>query len=123
MRKTIPVLGVASATIAGMVTFATPAAAHQVSAHVYTWGGFVTAAEVTVYNGHQHGNVCDMDDDGMGVYGRFKITGGAIIDVADSDGYGGSCPGYTAPTGKYIIAIEAVLRSNPTKSSGWKTVD
>lgn len=120
MRKAIPVLGVASATIAGMLTFATPAAAHQASAYVYTWGGFVTAAQVTVYDGHQHGNVCDKDDDGMGVYGRFKVTGGAIYDVADSDGEGGICPGFTAPSGKYIIEFEAVLRSDPPRGSGWK---
>ncbi|WP_431968707.1 hypothetical protein [Actinacidiphila sp. bgisy160] len=121
MRKTIPVLGVAGAMIAGMLTLATPAAAHTMRAYVYTYAGFVVAAEAAVYDGHEHGYVCDRDADGLGVYGRFKLNDGKIYDVADSDGAGGTCPGFTAPTGKYITAFEAVLRSDPPRGSGWKT--
>ncbi|WP_369244499.1 hypothetical protein [Streptomyces sp. R41] len=114
-------MGVASATIAGMLTFATPAAAHTMNAYVYTHAGFVVAAQTTVYDGHEHGSVCDRDADGLGVYGRFKLNDGKIYDVADSDGAGGICPGFTAPIGKYIIEFEAVLRSDPPRGSGWKT--
>ncbi|MHA5050245.1 hypothetical protein OG930_44265 [Streptomyces sp. NBC_01799] len=118
MRRTTSFLTVAAASAACVLAVTTPAAAHYGS-------GFVKAADGTLLGSiwssydHKTGVVCDEKADGVGVYGRFKVTGGKIYDVADDDGAGGNCYEFKAPTGTVLTQIEVVWRGGRT--SGWQS--
>ncbi|WP_431968709.1 hypothetical protein [Actinacidiphila sp. bgisy160] len=118
MRRTTSFLTVAAASAACVLAVATPAAAHYGSAFVKAADGTMLGSIWVSYD-HKTGSVCDEEPDGVGVYGRFKVTGGKIYDVADGDGAGGSCYGFTAPTGTVITQIEVVWRGGRT--SGWQS--
>ncbi|MFE2544827.1 hypothetical protein [Actinacidiphila glaucinigra] len=107
--------------MASMLALATPAAAHGHDANVYSEGQWFQTwlGQTHVNSDHKTGYVCDKEADGVGVYGRFKLDNGQIKDLADGDGAGNDCNNYkfTAPSGRYIVAIEAVWRGGRT--SGW----
>ncbi|WP_369244498.1 hypothetical protein [Streptomyces sp. R41] len=119
MIRTTSFLTVAAAASAACVlAVATPAAAHYGSAFVKAADGTLLGSIWASYD-HTRGAVCDEKADGVGVYGRFKVTGGKIYDVADGDGANGSCYEFNAPTGTVITQIEVVWRGGRT--SGWQS--
>jgi hypothetical protein len=40
--------------------------------------------------------VCDMEQDGRGVHGEFRLSGGGVMTKGDTNGYGGGCGNQTA---------------------------
>jgi hypothetical protein len=62
------------------------------------------------------GRVRDLRADNIGVYGRFRLSNGTIVDVSDANGSAAGDGQITA----LIRAIECVSRDGG--SSGWKQV-
>jgi hypothetical protein len=62
---------------------------------------------------------CDSySPDGLGVYGRFILNNGQVVDVADPDGAGGSC-GFAdhRPTPYWTSRLQGIRRDNV--ASAW----
>jgi hypothetical protein len=110
-------MAIVSAAMVGMLAFETPAAAHFNSAAIYD--GLTTLGWTYVYDGHYSADVCDKKADGVGIYARFKLDDGQIVDVADSNGSADPCAHYLTPDYRRIVSFETVWRGG--KSSGWKT--
>lgn len=119
MRRTTLFLTVAAASAACVLAVATPATAHYGSANVKAEDGKTVLGRIWLSYDHKTGTVCDELADNVGVYGRFKVTGGNIYDVPDRDGAGNNCYDFAAPTGTVITQFEVVWRGGRT--SGWQT--
>lgn len=104
-------LGLTGALVVGT----TPASAHLFRAYVVTGGtirGFVEARA-----DHLSFAACDTNADGIGVYGRFQLRNGTIIDISDSNGSANGCGVGNTSSSNPLVRMEAVSRNGG--SSGW----
>jgi hypothetical protein len=115
MKDTIRrMLVVAVAATSVVAVNAIPASAHLTQAPVFnTSGQRMGFAEVGA--NHVSLAVCDTRADNVGVYGRFELTGGGYVDVADPDGSGSICGRVTASS--VVKRYMAIARNGRT--SGW----
>jgi hypothetical protein len=62
---------------------------------------------------------CDTRGDDIGVYGRFELDGGQIIDIADDNGSASGCGRVNVPSGKTVKRFQGIARDG--HKSGWVT--
>ncbi|GIH03507.1 hypothetical protein Rhe02_15740 [Rhizocola hellebori] len=101
---------------ASMMAIASPA--HASYDELYVKSGSTILGKCILYGDYDVAKVADWRQDGIGVYGRYKLRSGTIVDVNDPDGAGGN-DGYKnwQGTGNHVVAFECVARDG--HSSGW----
>jgi hypothetical protein len=62
---------------------------------------------------------CDTRADNVGVFGRFELTNGQLVDIPDSNGSASGCGRGNIPSGATIRRYMAIARNGFT--SGWVT--
>jgi hypothetical protein len=90
-----------------------PASAHTRHAYVATAG--VVRGYAEVRSNHLSGAACDTRADNIGVYGRFKLRNGSIVDVQDFNGSSSGCgaSNFSSP----VVEFQAISRDGG--ASAW----
>ncbi|MGH3876677.1 MAG: hypothetical protein ACRDSK_06520 [Actinophytocola sp.] len=116
-RPTLRGIATVLISLAGILVIdAAPASAHGVTHYVSANGE--TKGSVRTSSDHLFFWVCDLDADGVGVYGRFRLADGRIQDVSDPNGAAAPCGQGSTTSDKRVVEMEAVWRGGA--SSGWK---
>ncbi len=100
------VLGVLAAVVS-VVALATTAFAYSRAYHGSDYAG--------VGSDLRWVEVCDIEQDGNGVYGEFRLTGGGTLTVNDGNGSAGGCGNQTA--GSNITQFRVCERNDGC--TGW----
>ncbi|MEU6716340.1 hypothetical protein ABZ897_33155 [Nonomuraea sp. NPDC046802] len=86
-RMRITALGLV-AGLAGVTLFSSPALAYTRTSYGANYAGVGTDKRWV--------EVCDMEADGRGVHGEFRLTGGGVMTKGDANGSAGGCGNQTA---------------------------